>query len=71
MDLSPYAKSSSLQCTEPPARFLPSTLPTRVRGRMTKRQMQVTATIVPKGIALEFRDHLICNKSFKTIYLDA
>ena len=71
MDLSPSGKFSSLQCTEPPARFLPRTLPTRVRGKMTKRQMQVTATIVPKGIALKFRDHVIYNMSFKTVYLDA
>ena len=27
-----------------PARFLPSTVPTRVSGRITNRQMQLTAT---------------------------
>lgn len=27
-----------------PFKFLPRTVPTRVNGRMTKRQMQVTAT---------------------------
>ena len=36
-----------------PPRFLPSTVPTNVRGRMTNRQMQDTANIVVKGIALE------------------
>ena len=35
-----------------PARLRPSTLPTRLRGRMTNKQMEVTATIVPKGMAL-------------------
>jgi hypothetical protein len=36
-----------------PLRFLPRTVPTRVRGRITKKQMQETATIVPNGMALK------------------
>ena len=36
-----------------PAKFLPSTVPTNVRGRMTKTHMDATAIIVVKGIALE------------------
>ena len=36
-----------------PAKFLPSTVPTSVRGRMTKTHMDATAIMVVKGIALE------------------
>lgn len=34
-----------------PSRLRPTTVPTRVRGKMTNRQMHVTATMVPKGMA--------------------
>ena len=36
-----------------PAKFLPSTVPTNVRGKMTNMHMDATAIIVVKGIALE------------------
>lgn len=36
-----------------PLRLRPTMVPTSVNGRMTKMQMQVTANIVPNGIALD------------------
>lgn len=34
-----------------PSKFLPTTVPTRVSGKMTKIHIQVTTTIVLNGIA--------------------
>lgn len=34
-----------------PSRFRPTTVPTSVNGKITKKQIQVTTTMVLKGIA--------------------
>ncbi len=53
MGRAPTPGSNRVVSPGDPDRFLPSTVPTSVSGSMTKRQMQATATMVPKGMARE------------------